>query len=51
MFDYFRIAAAILNRFHVLIEDIPHAETILEIINERMHMPNLIGSDSLRTAI
>lgn len=40
MFDYFRIAAAISNCFHVLIEDNPHAANILEIINERMHMLN-----------
>lgn len=43
MFDYFRIAAAISNRFHVLIEDNPHAANILEIINERMHVVNRLA--------
>lgn len=43
MFDYFKIAAAILNRFHVLIEDNPHATDILEIIHERVNMPNRLA--------
>lgn len=43
MFDYFRIAAAILNKYHVVIESNPHASDILEIINEKINTPNVLA--------
>lgn len=43
MFDYFRIAAAILNAYHVLIEDNVHAVDFLQIIQERFNMPNRLS--------
>ncbi|XP_045778808.1 uncharacterized protein LOC123876546 [Maniola jurtina] len=43
MFEYFRIAAALINAYHVLIVDNVHASDFLQIIRERMNMPNTLA--------
>lgn len=43
MIDYFRIAAALLNSYHVLIDNNVHATDFLEIIHERINMPNSLA--------
>ncbi|CAK1590054.1 unnamed protein product [Parnassius mnemosyne] len=48
MFDYFKIAAAMINRFHVLIEDNPNAAAILEIIHQRINMQNRLADLVIR---
>lgn len=42
--DDFRVAAALINAFHLLIEDNAHAEEYLRIIRERLHVPNQLGA-------
>lgn len=44
MMDDFRVAAALINAFHLLIEDNAHAEEYLRIIRERLHVPNQLGA-------
>lgn len=44
MIDDFRVAAALINAFHVLIEDSAHASEFLRIISQRMHEPNRLGA-------
>ncbi|CAK1577955.1 unnamed protein product [Parnassius mnemosyne] len=48
MFEYFKIAAAMINRFHVLIEDNPNAAAILEIIHQRINMQNRLADLVIR---
>lgn len=40
LFPNFRIAAALLNAFHVPVHDSIYADRFVEIINQRMNMPN-----------
>lgn len=40
MGDYFKIAAALINAYHVLIEDSQYADDFLNIIRERFNIPN-----------
>lgn len=44
MIEYFRIAAALLNAYHHVIEDNPLAPRFLEIIQQRIHIPNTLGN-------
>lgn len=48
MIDYFRIAAALLNAYHRIIEDNARAATFLEIINVRITFPNSLAELVLR---
>ncbi|KOB67881.1 Uncharacterized protein OBRU01_19118, partial [Operophtera brumata] len=48
MMDYFRIAAALLNDFHVLIDNNVHANEFLNIINERISQPNRLADLVIR---
>lgn len=48
MIEYFRIAAALLNAYHRVIEDNPRAETFLQIIQERLAVPNTLADLVIR---
>lgn len=43
MMDYFRIAAALINAYHILIVDNVHATDFLRIISERINMHNTLA--------
>lgn len=42
MFADFRIAAAIINRFHIPIDDSEYAEAFITEINQRLHTPTIL---------
>lgn len=46
--DYFKIAAALLNAYHKLIEDNARAELFLDIISERIALPNTLADLVIR---
>ncbi|KAI5644433.1 hypothetical protein NE865_03540 [Phthorimaea operculella] len=48
MFKDFQIAAALLNAFHVPISDNVHAVTFVDIINERINVPNHLADYVVR---
>ncbi|CAG9567648.1 unnamed protein product [Danaus chrysippus] len=43
MFDYFKIAAALLNSYHVVVDNNVHARDFIDIINERINIPNRLA--------
>lgn len=44
MIEYFKIAAALLNDFHVLVDNNVHAAEFLAIIRDRINLPNILGN-------
>lgn len=48
MFEFFRIAAALINAYHRLIDDNVHAQTFLNIINERLTLSNILADIVIR---
>ncbi|KAF9405301.1 hypothetical protein HW555_013910, partial [Spodoptera exigua] len=43
MFEFFKIAAALINAYHRLIDDNIHEQTFLNIINERLTLTNILA--------
>lgn len=48
MFDFFKIAAALINAYHKVIDDNIHAQTFLNIINERLNLTNILADIVIR---
>lgn len=48
MFEHFRIAAALINAFHLPIRDNAYADAIITIINERIHFENHLAEYVIR---
>ncbi|PZC74846.1 hypothetical protein B5X24_HaOG207110 [Helicoverpa armigera] len=44
MMDDFRVAASLINAFHVIVQDSRHVHEFMRVMRERLHEPNRLGA-------